>query len=399
LQISGWTKLVTGPTLCPAGRKTMADISIGAASVPAITGFPNIQFIAALEDRTATFIDAVPLSTRGGASGNQFRVNAPTDVNPKRLWPGIVECFAGFAIAWIERGPNLGPNVKLRIFDADSFSPGDEMQINPAPVDSNQPPALARLSDGGFIVVWADARADQRIRAQRFDRLGAKVGADFRVDTNAGLHRRPIAAGLANGGFVVGWQARRISQPQQVRFQIFDANAAPVGGEQGLDGGATMAAITALDTGRFVIAHVRNAADGEVLDKTVVAVNVFEPTGAAVGGATEVTNEQAILSDWPTLTPLPGGRFLVAWTQGGTAPATALPNVKARIFSDTQGALGQVSQLNSTTTGLRFSVCAATVAGTGGGGTVYVAWGSRDSGSADNSVFGTAFPIPAAGFP
>jgi hypothetical protein len=378
----------------------MADISIGAsANAPAITGFRNIQFVAALGDHSATFINAVPLSTRGGASGNQFRVNAPTDVNPTRLWPAIVEFFAGFAIAWIERGPNLGPNVKIRIFDADTFSPGDEIQVNAAPVDSNQPPALARLSDGGFVLVWADARPDQRIRVQRFDRLGGRIGPDFRADSVAGLHRRPVVAGLANGLFVIGWLARRVSQPQQVRFQIFDANAAPVGGEHGLDGGATMAAVTALDTGRFVIAHVRNAADGEVLDKSVVEVNVFEPTGAASGSATEVTGEQAILSDWPTLAPLPGGRFLVAWTQGGTAPAPALPNIKAKIFSDTQGPLGQTSQLNSTTTGMRFSLCAASVSGAGGGGTVYVAWASQDSGVADTAVFGTAFPIPDAGFP
>jgi hypothetical protein len=378
----------------------MADISIGAsANAPAITGFRNIQFVAALGDHSATFINAVPLSTRGGASGNQFRVNAPTDVNPTRLWPAIVEFFAGFAIAWIERGPNLGPNVKIRIFDADTFSPGDEIQVNAAPVDSNQPPALARLSDGGFVLVWADARPDQRIRVQRFDRLGGRIGPDFRADSVAGLHRRPVVAGLANGLFVIGWLARRVSQPQQVRFQIFDANAAPVGGEHGLDGGATMAAVTALDTGRFVIAHVRNAADGEVLDKSVVEVNVFEPTGAASGSATEVTGEQAILSDWPTLAPLPGGRFLVAWTQGGTAPAPALPNIKAKIFSDTQGPLGQTSQLNTTTTGMRFSLCAASVSGVGAGGTVYVAWASQDSGVADTAVFGTAFPIPDAGFP
>jgi hypothetical protein len=76
-----------------------------------------------------------------------------------------------------------------------------------------------------------------------------------------------------------------------------------------------------------------------------------------------------------------------------------LPNVKAKIFSDTQGPLGQTSQLNSTTTGMRFSLCAASVSGAGGGGTVYVAWASQDSGVADTAVFGTAFPIPDAGFP
>jgi hypothetical protein len=319
-------------------------------------------------------------------------------VNPTRLWPGIVEFFAGFAIAWIERGPNLGPNVKIRIFDADTFSPGDEIQVNAAPVDSNQPPALARLSDGGFVLVWADARPDQRIRVQRFDRLGGRIGPDFRADSVAGLHRRPVVAGLANGLFVIGWLARRVSQPQQVRFQIFDANAAPVGGEHGLDGGATMAAVTALDTGRFVIAHVRNAADGEVLDKSVVEVNVFEPTGAASGSSIAVTDEQAIMSSWPTVVPLSGGRFLVAWTQGPAAAGDSQPDVMARIFTDAQGPLGQARKLNTTGGGVRFSLCAAAAAGVDQGGTILVVWESRADDGTARGLFGTSLPIPAAGF-
>jgi hypothetical protein len=377
----------------------MADITIAApANAPAITAFRNTQFVIAFTDGTSSTVNAVPFATGGAPAGNPFRVNAPTDVNPTRQWPAIVEFFGGFAVAWIERGPNLGPNVKLRIFDADTFSPGDEIQVNALPVDSNQPPALARLSDGGFVLVWADARPDERIRAQRFDLLGNRNGADFRANTFAGLHRRPMVACLSDGSIVIGWLARSTA-PLQVRFQIFDASAAPVGGEHLLDGGATLASVAALDSGRFVIAHVRHPADGEIVSQTIVEVNVFEPSGAASGSATAVTSEQAIMSSWPTLAPLPGGRFLVAWTQGPAAAGDNQPDVKARVFSDTQGALGQVGALNTLSGGVRFSLCAAIAVGAGEGGTLFAAWGSQADDGTARGLFGTSVPIPAAGFP
>jgi hypothetical protein len=377
----------------------MADILISAsAGAPTLTSFRGIQFIAAWSDASATAINALPLTIAGGAGGSPFLVNVPTQTNPRREWPAIVECAAGFVIAWIEftLGDPAG-NVKLRIFDADTFSPGDEIQVNAAPVDHNQPPQLASLNDGGFIIVWADARADERIRAQRFDRFGNRNGPDFRANTVAELHRRPVVTRLAGGNIVIGWLARSTA-PLQARFQIFDASAAPVGGEQVL-AGATMANVTALDNGRFVTAHVRNPGDGEVLDQTIVEVNVFEPTGAAVGGATPVTGDQGILSDWPTLAPLPGGRFLVGWTQGPAATGDNKPDVMARIFSDVQGPLGQTSKLNTTGGGVRFSLCAATAAGVGEGGTLLAAWGSQADDGTARGLFGTSLPVPPAGFP
>src|ERR1041385_2749581 len=115
----------------------MADILISAsAGAPAITSFRGIQFIAAWSDTTATAINGVPLAMDGGASGTPFLVNVATQAKPHRQWPAIVECAAGFVIAWIEFTPGQpAANVKLRIFDADTFSPGDEITVNTATVD------------------------------------------------------------------------------------------------------------------------------------------------------------------------------------------------------------------------------------------------------------------------
>ena len=103
-------------------------------------------------------------------------------------------------------------------------------------------------------------RQDERIRAQRFGFDGTKNGSEFRANTIAGLHRVPMVACLTNGNIVIGWRAR-LPGPLLVHLQIFDSNG-PVG-EQTTSLDITEAAMTALDSGRFVIAHIRSALDGE----------------------------------------------------------------------------------------------------------------------------------------
>src|SRR5262249_9123652 len=154
----------------------------------------------------------------------------------------IVETGQGLAVMWIEQAPGAGPSegasVKLCTIDADTLSPGEEIQVSSAPVEPLQPPVLARLNDGGFVVVWGGLRGDQRVRAQRFAADGTRVGAEMHADTPPGLHRRPMVPGLANGNFAVGWLAR-IAGPLHVRFQVFNATGAPLGPERILDGPAS----------------------------------------------------------------------------------------------------------------------------------------------------------------
>ena len=88
---------------------------------------------------------------------------------------------------------------------------------------------MARLSDGGFVVVWADKRADERIRAQRFGLEGEKAGPEFRANTVAGLHRVPMAAALTNGNIVDRLARAHIRAACSLHFQIFDASSSPVG--------------------------------------------------------------------------------------------------------------------------------------------------------------------------
>jgi hypothetical protein len=181
-------------------------------------------------------------------------------------------------------------------------------------------------------------------------------------------------------------------------LQIFDANG-PVGAEQTTTLDITEAAITALDSGRFVIAHVRSALDGEAgFDTTVAQASVFEANGAFSNIHFAATTGR-IQSSWPTLVPLSGGRFLLAWTQLNVDKPAAGTNVMARIFSST-GPIGQAIQVNTLKGGQRFSLSAAAVLGPGPE-TAFLAWGDDSKTGADKlgrAIEGRPLPIPAAGF-
>ena len=361
-----------------------------------IAGFRGTQFVAVWEDNGDGTIKGQMFGANGSKSSSEFVVNLP-GANTSRKLPTIAECGLGFAVAWTEKPRGAGAQVKLRTFNEDTLA-GPEIQVSTAEVEPLTRPAMARLADGGFVLVWADKRQDERIRAQRFGFEGDKNGPEFRVNTIPGLHREPMVACLTNGNIVIGWRARSAA-PLLAHLQIFDSNGVALGGEQITNLDVTDITMAALDTGRFVIAHVRNAFDGETLDTTIVQASVFEPNGAFTGIRISASAEQRILSSWPTLAPLPGGRCVLAWTQTNADAPAAGSIVKAKVFSAAQSSIGQAVQVNTSTGGERFSLSAATTRGPDGE-TVFFAWadqGQAGDGTLARRVRGRPLPILSSG--
>jgi hypothetical protein len=368
---------------------------------PSVCGLQGNQFVVVWEDRGDGTIKGQMFGVTGVRSSGEFLVNLPTPPGPRRQLPAIVEHGFGFAVAWTEQAPGspatAPTHLKLRLFDADTLS-GPEVQVSTAPIEPLIRPAMARLSDGNFIVVWADKRQDERIRAQRFSRDGTRIGPEFRANTVAGLHRVPMVVCLANGDIVIAWRAR-IAGPLHIRFQIFNAQG-PVGGERITQPTTTAAAMTALDSGRFVIAHLNDFGEDATADTLIVVeADVFEAGGAPSNIHLVSTNEQRIHATWPTLAPLSGGRFLMGWVQFNVDRVPATTNVKGRIFS-TQGPVGQVTQFNTSTGSERFSLSAATLSGPDGE-IAFAAWTDERQSAGDpagRAVRGRPLSVPAAGF-
>jgi hypothetical protein len=380
-------------------KGAMDEISINTTTAgnqdqPGVTGFRGTQFVVVWADHGSGDIKGQMLGVNEVPSGNEFTVNFPGTPGTKRQLPAIIETGIGLVAAWIEQAPGSAPQVKLRTFDADTLS-GPESQVSTAEVEPLIRPALARLPDNGFVVVWADKRQDERIRAQRYSLDGTKNGPEFRANTAPGLHRVPMVASLTNGNIVIAWRAR-LPGPLLVHLQVFDANG-PLGGEQTTALDVTAAAICALDTGRFVIAHIRSALDGEAgFDTTVAQASVFEADGAFANIGFAATGAGRIQSSWPTLAPLPGGRFVLAWTELNVDNAAAGINVAARVFS-AAGPIGQPTQVNTSTGGQRFSlIAAATSAPPPAGDTAFLAW--ADDSTPARAIKGRALTIPAGGF-
>ena len=372
----------------------------GDAGQPSVAGFQGTQFVVVWEDRNLSSIKGQMFGTSGDKSGPEFFVNIPTEPGqpvPRRQLPAIVEYGAGFAVAWTEQAPGVPSTapaqIKLRTFDQDTLS-GPEIQVSSSPVEPLTRPAMARLSDGGFVVVWPDKRQDERIRAQRFAQDGTKNGPEFRANTTPGLHRVSLVTCLTNGNIVIAWRAR-LAPALQMRFQIFNATG-PVGGERIAAPVTTAAAMTALDTGRFVIAHLDDHGEDATAD-TLIAVqaDVYEANGAFSNIQLLSTPEQRIHATWPALVPLSGGRFVAAWAQLNVDNIAAGINVKARVFS-AAGPVGQITQVNTSTGNQRFSLHAWATNGPAGE-TLFAAW-ADDSNPAGRAVRGRVLPIPAGGF-
>src|SRR4051794_35388549 len=204
--------------------------TVGSQEQPGVAGFRGTQFVAVWEDREDGNIKGQMLSTGGDKTSGEFVGNFPGPPMTRRRMPAGIQNKSGFLGGWAEQGPRGGPPLKLRTLDQATLA-GPEIQVSSADVEPLVRPAMAPLNGGGFVVVWADKRADERIRAQRFRLDGEKVGPEFRANTLAGLHQNPMVACLTNGNIVIGWRARLPGSPLLAHLQILDANG-PVGGEE-----------------------------------------------------------------------------------------------------------------------------------------------------------------------
>jgi hypothetical protein len=94
-----------------------------------------------------------------------------------------------------------------RRFNATGGALGDDFRVNLVNEGLLQHPVVAGLKNGGFVVIReVFASSDTDIYGQRFNATGGRAGGDFRVNAvAAGYQLDPAVAGLSNGGFVVTW--------------------------------------------------------------------------------------------------------------------------------------------------------------------------------------------------
>lgn len=158
------------------------------------------------------------LSTNGTfTTAEDLRVS--TYANGPQVAPVIGTLEGGnLVVVWastFEDGSYQG--VFARILNPDGGAVTAPFQVNQFAAFNQRNPAVASLSDGGFVVVWLSEnqgvnsvdlnRGTNRVHlyGRLYDSAGTALGNEFRVNTSRSFCAQPGVAASTDGGFTVVW--------------------------------------------------------------------------------------------------------------------------------------------------------------------------------------------------
>jgi hypothetical protein len=323
------TRTATGTVTFQDGSTTLgnANLAQGAATlktVLAIGGhtisarYQGTSSFEASDSAAATEIVSAALGAEGRVNTTAANANHPLQEFPK------VAALTGkrYVVVWENSGANGAPySIGAQLFTATGAKAGAEFHANSNTAGIKALPAVAGLSDGGFVVAWQSQGQDGSgygIYAQRFSNRGVKVGGEFRVNTTtAGNQQQPTIAGLNDGGFIVAW-----ASPDRSGYGIYakryDTSGAAAGGEFRVN--ATAAAtqqqptVARLVKGGFVVAWESLKNDGSGYG---IYAQRYDNFGNAAGAETQINTTTARNQVSPSIANLSDGGFLVAWASQG----------------------------------------------------------------------------------
>jgi hypothetical protein len=207
--------------------------------VPAVAALANNAFVVVWasenQDGSDHGIYAQRYRTDGTRAGTEFRVNT---VTANRQTAPAVSLYGtnAFVVAWASRGQD-GANstgVYAQRYNGAGAKVGGEFRVNVATAGTQHQPAIARLKNGSFVIVFGSENGTSEVILRRFTATGgaATVG-EFRVNTfTNGDQSFPSVAGTAGGGFTVAWMStNQDGSGRGVYAQRYNAGGTRVGFE------------------------------------------------------------------------------------------------------------------------------------------------------------------------
>jgi hypothetical protein len=198
---------------------------------PSVTGTSDGGFIVAWEGFPGTSTLSTAIYTRRfGADGLPAGPETVVSADTHAANPTIAQLTGGgYVVTWITGAlaSNGVPStvVMQRMFNADGspataatrVDEANDIQLpacTPSPIPGpcagliQQSPYVAALDDGGFVVTYETVNRPGTIYARRYNAQGAAVSGVTEVPSSPPITRAfPVAAGIANDGFVIAWEA------------------------------------------------------------------------------------------------------------------------------------------------------------------------------------------------
>ena len=383
------------------GGGSGADVISGGSGVDTISGGAGVDTITGGEGNDV--ID--------GGAGNDVALYAGNMADFKLDIGAIgVDKVSDLNVGDGDEGVDTLTRVKtVRFADGElsvSYDTDGEVRVNTYPFHDQSEPSMASLAGGNYVVTWQDSSGHDGgsswdVRGQVYSAGGVAVGKEFRVNSYvSSSQQRPSVAALAGGGFVVTWDdssAHDGGSGWDVRGQRYDASGVAVGSEFMVNthttGSQYYPSVAPLVGGGFIVAWRDDSAHdgGSGYD---VWGQRYDANGAAAGSEFRVNKDQKSGNQYePSVASLTSGGFVVAWRDdsGGSHDGGNGYDVWARVFdADGTQAVAEFRVNKDQKSGNQYQPSVTGLAG----GKFVVTW-RDDSGSShdDGSGVGSGYDV------
>jgi hypothetical protein len=245
--------------------------------------------------------------------------------------------------------PELGVQASVVVVP----NSNEVQRVNTTTAGTQYQASVARLSDGGFVVVWAyPGLPFSQWCAQRYAADGTRVGGEACVGSGD-LIATPVVAGLADGGYAVAWVS---GDPSGTGIWVLQYRA---------DGSATDfahfvntlqagdqtdVALAALTGGGYVITW-RSGDD--------IYARRYGADGVPLGPEAPVNTSTSGQRSGPAIAGLADGSYVITWMSQGQDPARSVGIYMQRFSADgtpvgaeTLVSLDNLTSLNPAVAGL-----------------------------------------------
>jgi RTX calcium-binding nonapeptide repeat (4 copies) len=277
---------------------------------------------------------------------NQFLVNTVTTGSQSD--PDIIQLANGnMLVSWTSDdntagtpGSPTGLDVIGQIYDPLGNRVGGEIRLNNSYFfDEEQDMDLAALPGGGFISVFEDTDAfGTSIRLNEYGANGVQVSGNNTVVSDASLadpnYRNPVIAASSATSVLIAYEKTFAGGVVGIRFVIYNSVADSYGIELILATPGTDADVTVLTNGNYVVTANVPGADNSIVYRIINSAGGYVTDPLAAAG----TNLNAANDFEGTVTALPGGGFVIAWTNNDGTDTDILFRVYNSAGAETGGA-------------------------------------------------------------
>ena len=289
----------------PVGGEFLINtVTANSQSLPAIVELSGGGFVVSWTDASliggdasGSGIKAQIFDAAGAKVGGEILVN--TETSGSQGPSSLIASGLGRLRGRLDRrdhrsGGGVFGSIRLQLFDAAGAKVGTEQIVNSANEGNFNSTTITALGSG-FIVTWAQQDSvfgvgipvTFDVRAQLFDAAGAKLGAEFVVNTTTqGSQSGADVDALPGGGFLVTWQGPGAGTSGFNIFgQVFDNAGARVGAEFVVTsvtaGSQTAARVDVLPSGDIVVTWTDGSGIGGDSSGTGIKMQILTLTSDA----------------------------------------------------------------------------------------------------------------------